>query len=531
MLPGTATTESNLATYFVDRNVSEGRGGHVALLTAGAAVTYSELAELVNKVGNALTALGVVRGDRVLLALSDGVEFVATWYACQKLGLVTAECYTFLQPKDYAYYVTYTEAVVVVADATTLPLLRSAVGLLAAPQHSTVVVGADAGALVDREHAFSALVDAASGELAPSAVAPRDVAVWKFTTGSTGNPKACVHPASSPLASFQAYAVSVLGLTEDDVVLPVPKLFFGYARDLAAMFPLGVGGAGVIFPERTTAERIFELIAAFRPTILVNVPTMMSAMLSHPEAASQDLTCLRCCTSAGEALPAELHRRWLDTFGVEVLDGIGSSEAYHIYVSNRPGRARIGTVGEPVPGYTVRILGDDDHAGTSSAELPDGEIGRLAVTGPSIALGYHGDPERSRRAFLGDTVVSEDLFVRGADGYLSYRGRADDLLKVSGIWVAPTEVEECLLTHPAVVECAVVGKQADGLTRPVAYVVATEAALADSEAGRSELAEDLRSYVRARLSPHKCPREVLVVPQLPRTANGKLDRKALREGV
>ncbi|HEV8064606.1 MAG TPA: AMP-binding protein, partial [Acidimicrobiales bacterium] len=349
-------------------------------------------------------------------------------------------------------------------------------------------------------------------------VGREDVAIWKFTTGSTGAPKACAHRAGHPIASFRAYARGVLDLQPSDRILAVPKLFFGYARDLAALYPFGVGAAGIVFAERSTPERIFELIARHRPTILVNVPTMMASMLAHPDARSQDLSCLRLCTSAGEALPVELHRRWDEAFGVEVLDGIGSSEAYHIYISNRPGHVRPGTVGQPVPGYSARLVGPGDVvAGSDTATAS--EIGRLAVTGPTVAVEYVGDPERTARTFHGDTVLSEDLFSRSADGYFSYVGRADDLLKVSGVWVAPSEIEDCLLGHPDVVECAVVGHEVGGLVKPHAYLVL--------RSGSTATDSDIKAHVRARLAAHKMPRGIHFVAALPKTANGKIDRKAV----
>lgn len=469
---------------------------------------------MVNQVANVLTDLGAGQSDRVLLALSDGLEFVATWYATQKLGAVTAESYTFLTPKDYAHFLSYTDAAVVVADEATIGAVREAAGQRPSARRRMLVVGIGE-ALEGREVGFEEVVRAAPLEFAPARVGADDVAVWKFTTGSTGAPKACVHPARSPFASFESYARGVLDIGEQDIVLPVPKLFFGYARDLATLYPFGVGASGIVFPERTTPERIFELIVRHRPTILVNVPTMMSAMIAHPDAGRQDLSCLRLCTSAGEALPAEVHNRWDELFGVEVLDGMGSSEAYHIYLSNRRGAGRRGTMGVPVPGYSARIVGDDGTA------LADGQIGRLEVTGPTTALGYYGDEDRSRRTFDGMTVRSEDLCCRDSDGYFSYRGRADDLLKVGGIWVAPTEIEDCLLGHPDVLVCAVVGYSVDGLVRPRAYVVA-------KDGSSPELAADLRAFARERLAGHKYPREIRLVSELPRTSNGKLDRAALR---
>jgi acyl-coenzyme A synthetase/AMP-(fatty) acid ligase len=291
----------------------------------------------------------------------------------------------------------------------------------------------------------------------------------------------------------------VLDLHEDDLILPVPKLFFGYARDLAALFPFGVGAAGIVFPDRSTPARIFDLIAEHRPTILVNVPTMMAQMVADPE---HDLSCLRLCTSAGEALPRELYERWRTTFGVEVLDGIGSSEAYHIYISNRPGRVRPGSTGELVPGYAAHLA----------------ENGELSIEGDTAALLYWNDHEKTKATFSGDTVRSGDLFERDEDGYFWYRGRADDLIKVGGIWVAPAEVEDCLLGHPDVIECAVVGREDNGLVHACAYVVVRRAA--DGAA--------LQDFVRGRLSPHKVPRVIEVVAELPKTPSGKIDRKALR---
>jgi benzoate-CoA ligase family protein len=501
----------NLATWFVDRHLEEGRGDRTALICGDDCVSYAELARQINRVGHVLRELGVRQEERVLLALSDGVEFVATWYGAQKIGAVTAEVYTFLPAKDLAYYLDYTRAGVVVADATTLENLREA---RAASRWLRTLLVVGEAELQEGEARFEELTAQAPDELDPAPTQPDDIALWKFTTGSTGMPKACVHRAETPLRSFEHYARGVLEIREDDVVLPVPKLFFGYARDLAALYPFGVGGAGIVFPERSTPETLFELIARHRPTILVNVPTMMRAMLEQPE---QDLSCLRVSTSAGEALPEELHRRWLDTFGVEVLDGIGSSEAYHIYVSNRPGAARPGTLGEVVPGYSARVVDEDGR------ELPDGETGRLWIEGDTAALMYWQAREKSLETYAGDVVMSGDLFARDADGFFRYRGRADDLLKVGGIWVAPQEIEHCLAGHPDVADCAVVGYEEEGLQKPRAFVVLRDGATVD--------AESLQTHVKSRLSPHKYPRDVRFVAELPRTGSGKVDRRALREVV
>lgn len=503
----------NLATYFLDRNVAEGRGQRRALVSSAGDCTYADLAALTNQVGNALLEIGVRPHERVLVAVADLFEFVASWYAVQKIGAVTAEVYTFLQPKDYTYYLDYTDATLVIVDGPTLDQMRLAVDA-SRRRPLLLVVNAAGAVLRDGEILFNSIVMRQPAHLDPASTAPDDIALWKFTTGSTGAPKACVHTARSPMVSYEGYARGVLDIRADDVVLPVPKLFFGYARDLAALFPFGAGGAGVIFPERTTAELIFELIARFRPTILVNVPTMMQAMLDHPSAAEQDLSCLQLCTSAGEALPEPLHHRWNDAFGVEVLDGIGSSEAYHIYISNRPGRVRPGSIGEVVPGYHADVIDDQGR------NAPNGQIGRLWIHGESAALEYWQAPEATAETFGDHLVMSGDLAERDDDGYFLYRGRGDDLLKVGGIYVAPAEIERCLATHPEVVECAVVAADRDGLTRSCAWVVL--------RSGAATTPEDLRAFVRERLAPHKVPREVRMVSHLARTGSGKIDRSALR---
>ena len=508
----------NLASYFIDRNLEEGRSERTALIGPGGPTTYAELAALTNRCGNILRELGVRAEERVLLVLADSIEFVALWYGAQKIGAVTAEAYTFLQPKDYAYYLDYTRAGVVVVDETTLAPVREAAAASRWLRHVLVAGGHEE--LGPNEVSFGALVAMAPDELEPAPTTPDDISIWKFTTGSTGAPKAAVHPTHSPLLSFDWYARGVLGIREDDVVLPVPKLFFGYARDLTALYPFGVGGTGIVFPERTTPERIFELVARHEPSILVQVPTMMAAMAAHPDAPEQDLSSLRLCTSAGEALPTELYERWRDTFGVEVLDGIGSSEAYHIYISNRPGRVRPGSVGEVVPGYRARVVDEAGH------DLPDGEVGTLWLEGDTAALLYWNEHEKTKQTFSGDLVKTGDLFIRDADGYFWFRGRGDQLLKIGGVWIAPAEVEQCLVAHPDVVECAVVGYEQEGLTLTRAHVVLRENAEASAE-----LAAALQEYVRAKLSPHKYPRDIRFTAALPKTPSGKIDRRALVDRV
>lgn len=504
----------NLTSWFLDANLERGDGDRVALVCGERRYTYSNVSELASRAAGALRQLGVRAEERVLLILGDGIEFVASWFGALKIGAVVAEAYTFLQPKDYAYYLDYTRASVAIVDRPVLD--RVLVPASESPwlRHLLVVGGEDGPPPV---RAFEPLVEASEPELEAAPTSRDDIAIWKFTTGTTGKPKAAVHCVHDPVISFEAYAKGVLGMSRDDVVLPVPKLFFGYARDLTALFPFAVGGTGVVFPERSTPERIFDLVERHRPTILVQVPTMVRAMLESPRAEEADLSSLRFCVSSAEALPADLHERWRRRFGVELLDEMGSSEMYHAYISNVPGAVRPGSLGQLVPGYHAELVD------ASGEPVADGEPGELLISGESAAIMYWNDHGRTKATFAGDTVRTGDLLARDADGYYWYRGRADDLLKVGGIWIAPAEVEQCLLAHPSVSANAVVGRDDGGLTTLCAYVVARE-----DVTPSPELASELQNFVKSRLSPHKYPREVVFLSELPRTANEKIDRRALR---
>jgi acyl-coenzyme A synthetase/AMP-(fatty) acid ligase len=315
----------------------------------------------------------------------------------------------------------------------------------------------------------------------------------------------------------ECYASHVIGYTERDITLSVPKLYFGYATGSNLFFPFAAGARSVLFPEPATADVLFEKIRRFRPTVLINVPTMINKMVSHPRAREQDLSSIRVCTSAGEALPEELHRKWMDTFGVELLDGLGTAEMWHIFISNRLGSARPGTLGTVVPGFEVKVCDEEGR------ELPRGETGWLWVRGDSRAIGYWQHMEKTMQAFRGDWYVSGDMITKDAEGYITYCGRGDEMLKVSGKWLAPQEVEGCLLQHPAVAEACVVGiKDRSGLVKPRAYVVCRKQS--------DGLEEELKAFVRDRLDPYKHPREVVFVDALPRTHLGKVDRGALRKG-
>jgi benzoate-CoA ligase family protein len=497
----------NLAQHLLDARIDEGRGARVALRTDHGPVSYDELRVLANRFGHALCAAGVEPEHRVVIALPDGPEFVAALFGTLKLGAVVVMLNPGLPPADVEYFLEYTRARAAVVHRDTAGPFQAAARR--APLLKRV--------LTVGEPALERALAAASPELDPFPTHRDDAAIWLFSGGTTGRPKAVLQTHASFANTTDCYGRQVIGYTERDITLSVPKLYFGYATGSNLFFPLAAGGSSALFPEPATPEALFRRIAEHRPTVLVNVPTMINKMVSHPDAARQDLSSLRVCTSAGEALPEELYRRWKDTFGVELLDGLGTAEMWHIFVSNRPGAVRPGTLGTVVPGFEVKVCDDEGR------EVPRGEVGWLWVRGNSRGLGYWQQMDKTAAGFRGEWYVSGDLIRMDADGYVTHGGRADELLKVSGKWLAPQEVESCLLQHPAVQEAAVVGvTDGSGLVKPHAFVVARER--------RDDLAEELKAFVRSRLDPYKHPREVVFVDALPRTHLGKVDRGRLRRG-
>jgi benzoate-CoA ligase len=514
-VPAEAPARLNLATHVLDARVAEGGGARVALVVQrgegdGASerrVTYAALQADANRLANVLRELGVARGERVLLALPDGAELVTAAFATLKAGGVVTMVNPELPAADYGAHLAYTRARVLIADGA---LTARAAGVLAEAAVATLVVGAS----------YEARLAAASPRFENADTAASDPAIWIATSGSTGRPRAAVHSHASFAFSIQAYARGVLGLGPDDVTLSVPKLYFGYATGMSLLFPLAVGARAVLFPERPTPERLFALIARHRPTVLATVPTLVAKMIAAAPATTEprpDLSSLRYATSAGEALPHELHARWKEAFGVEIVEGLGSAELFHIHVSNRPGDVQAGALGRVVPGYEARVVRDD------GADADDGEVGALWVRGASAALRYEGDPERSAQVFRDDGwVVTSDKVTR-RDGVLRFEGRSDDMLKVGGIYVSPLEVENVLIQHPAVVECAVVGYQDEsGLTKPKAVFVCRGREPDDA------LFRELGAFARERLAAFKVPRRWECLPALPRNDRGKLVRRQLR---
>jgi benzoate-CoA ligase family protein len=499
------STHLNIADYFLDDRVREGRGDRTALLTDAGRWSYREVQALANRYANVLSSAGVVPEQRVIIALPDGPDYVAALFGILKIGAVVVMVNPELKPDAIEYFFEYSRATVALVAPERVDAFRAAAGHAAhAPTFLVVGIGEWTSRL------------AAAPETRPNFPTHRDdAAIWLFSGGTTGRPKAAVQPHRSYVNTAQCYARQVLCYTEDDVTLSVPKLYFGYAMGSNLFFPFAAGATTVLFEDRCTADAIFSRIARYRPTVLIAVPTMINQMVSHPDAGRQDFSSIRVATSAGEGLPEELHARWDRLFGVPLLDGLGTAEMWHIFLSNRVGRIRRGTLGEVVPGFEIRVADEEGK------EVPDGTIGHLWVRGGSRALGYWQQLDKSQACFRGEWVVTGDLVRRDADGYYTYGGRADELLKVSGKWLSATEVEGCLLLHPAVSQVAVVGMtDANGLVKPYAYVVSRER--------RDDLGEELKAFVRDRLEPYKHPREVIFVDSLPTTHLGKVDRGRLR---
>ena len=506
----------NLCTYYLDHNLDEGRGGKTALIVGDETRTYAQVSERAARFAAALRRAGVRPEERVLIVLPDGFAFAETFFGVLRAGAVFAMVNPLLKRKDFDYYLRYTKARVVVTATEVLPELGPAAEV--APLCETVfVVGDDAGGFSPYEVALDAM-DPKSPEAAVADTGPDDLAGWLFTSGSTGEPKACVHTHADFAYNTETYALQVAGYREDDVCLSVPKLFFGYATGTNLMFPFRVGATSVLFSERSTADELMDQIEAHRPTFLTSVPTMINNMLRSERIDGLDLGRLRTCLSAGEALPPKLFDEWLERTGVEILDGIGSAEMFHIYISNRPGDVTPASLGKVVPGYEAVIVDSEGRP------LPDGESGRLRVRGGSTALCYWADKAKSRETFQGEWCTSADIFRRDSAGNFFYEGRADDLIKVSGIWTSPLEIENALLEHPAVAQVCVLGKEDDDqLVKPVAFVVCTA-----GNDGCDELAVSLKDFLKERLAPHKYPRWFEWRDDLPKNDRGKVARKVLK---
>ena len=506
----------NAAHDLVGRNLAASRGAKVAFIDDRGSYDYAELDRRVNRAANALAALGLQREQRLLLCLHDGIDFPAAFLGAIKAGIVPVAGNTLLTTRDYEFMLRDSRAQALVVSAPLLPVFAPLLGTLPDLRH-VIVSGATDGA-APPHHDFAALQAAAGTTFAPVATTRDDVCFWLYSSGSTGAPKGTVHIQSSLIETAYLYACPVLGIREDDVVFSAAKLFFAYGLGNGLTFPLAVGATSVLMAERPTPAAVVARLTKHRPTIFYGVPTLFAALLASPDLPARGAVNLRVCTSAGEALPADIGRRWAAHFGVDILDGLGSTEMLHIFLSNRPGRVRYGTTGLPVPGYEVRVLRDDGQP------VGPGEVGELQVNGPTAAMAYWNNRDKSRETFQGPWTKSGDKYSIDAEGSYVYAGRTDDMLKVGGIYVSPAEVESALFTHPAVLEAAIVGRADDeDLVKPVAYVV-----LKPGRAPSPALAEELQRHVKSQLAPYKYPRWIEFIDELPKTATGKIQRFKLR---
>jgi benzoate-CoA ligase len=506
----------NYAQYLLSLNAA--RPHKTAFIDDAGSLTYGQLDAQVRACAAALMALGLRREERVLLLMHDCIDWPVSFLGALYAGVVPVAVNTLLTADDYAYMLEHSRAQAVLVSGALVPVLRTAMGK-ARHEVMRVIVSRAAGALDAGEVDFQDFINApATAE--PAATGADDAAFWLYSSGSTGRPKGTVHTHANPYWTAQLYGCNVLRLIEQDVCFSAAKLFFAYGLGNALTFPLAVGATTLLMAERPTPDAVFKRwlgqVGAVKPTVFYGAPTGYAGMLAHPNLPARDAVALRLASSAGEALPAELGERFKRHFGVDIVDGIGSTEMLHIFLSNQPGQVRYGTTGWPVPGYRIELRAEN------CAPVSDGEPGDLYIAGPSAALMYWGNRAKSRETFQGEWTKSGDKYVRNADGTYTYSGRSDDMLKVSGVYVSPFEVEATLVQHPAVLEAAVIGKQdADGLTRAKAFVVLKPGHRADEE--------ELKRFVKERLAPFKYPRFLEFVSDLPKTATGKIQRFKLRE--
>jgi len=479
-------------------------GDRVAIRTDARTFSYADVARRSAQFARLLAADDIRPEERVIVALPDGVDFVASLFGILRRGSVAVMINPETTPDLVGHFLGYTRARAAFVPADRVDLFRTQAGGL--PQSLRLyAVGSDE---------FAAQCESQSTEFAAFDTHRDDAAIWLFSGGTTGRPKGVVQTHRSFVNTTALYGQGVLGIGAADVTISVPKLFFGYATGANLFFPFSVGASCVLFSERCTAGTLFAQIVRHRPTVLINVPTMIQQMVSHQGAATADVSSLRVATSAGEPLPAELHERWMRTFGVELLDGLGTAEMWHIFISNRPGDVVPGTLGRVVPGFDVMLCDDDGRP------VPDGDVGALWVKGESRAIGYWQQMDDTMRAFRGEWCVTGDMLRGNGDGTFTYCGRSDEMLKVHGRWLAPAEVENCLLAHPAVQEVAVVGAtDGSGLISACAYIVCASPS--------ATLAGELQAYAKMRLEHYKSPRDVVFLDALPRTHLGKVDRGAL----
>ena len=507
----------NAAAYFIDRHIAEGRGAKTAFIDDAGSHSYAELADLVNRAAAALRRYGIGAGDRVILCLFDTIAFPAMFFGALKIGAVPVPINTYLSGDDYDFILRDSGAV---AAALSAPVAGAWITALHASHDLRAVIVAESDApLPITSISFEEFIAAKSNKIEAQPVDTDAIGYWQYSSGSTGRPKGVMHRQTDLFHAAVLYGERVLGVRENDVVFSASKLFFAYGLGNACIFPMHAGATMILMAARPAPEAVVRVMRVRQPTIFCGVPTLYASMLAYLGNDHEPLSrSLRICTSAGEALPPAVADHWAEHVGVEILDGLGSTESTHIFISNRPGAVRRGSSGRPVAGYEVSIRNEDGR------EAAIDQIGDLWLRGAAIAVGYWNNPQANAHTFVDGWMRTGDKYSRDADGFYHYAGRSDDMLKVGGIWVSPIEVEAVLMAHPQVLEAAVIGfEDEDALVKPKAFVV-----LRDRSQEGAALVEELTAFVRARLAHYKCPRAIKFTAELPRTATGKLRRNLLR---
>jgi len=501
----------NAATTFVDENIRQGRGGKVAIYYQEQKITYQEVFEKVNRTGNALKDLGIEIEDRVLVILPDSPEFAYSFFGAIKIGAVAIPTNPWMFAKDYEYLINDSRARAIIVHESTLPEIEKFWDNTPFLRHIIVV-----GAPKARALAYEGLIAKASDKLEAEKTTKDDVCFWCYTSGSTGNPKGAVHLQHDMITITELFVTPVLRMTENDLCFSASKMFFSYGLGNSLYFPFRFGAATVLWPEKPDPEKVLQVIEKYRPTFFYSVPTLFARYLRVEK--KYDLRSLRICLSSGEPLPPALFHQWKTRTGVELLDVVGSTEATHDFLANRPGRAKAGSSGEVTPAFEAKIVDDD------GCEVPIGEVGNLMVRGDATAPYYWNKHEQTKRMMIGEWLKTGDTYYRDAEGYFWYCGRSDDMLKVGGLWVSPIEIENTLMEHPAVLESGVIGDtDADGLVKPKAFVL-----LKSEFKPSDELRVKLQNHVKSKLAPYKYPRWVEFVDELPKTVTGKIQRFRLR---
>jgi len=507
----------NVATHFVDRHVHDGRGQRIAFECGDERVTYQQLYERVNRAGNALKNLGVRQEERVGMLLLDTPEFAYCFFGGIKIGAVPVPINTLLKPQEYEYILNDSRARVLIVSEALLPQVQAIAKEKLRYLKTIVVFGRAPEGMVSLQQ----FLDESSPYLEAEPTSKDDAAFWLYSSGSTGFPKGCVHLHHDMVVCSELYAKNILQITEQDRFFSVAKLFFAYGLGNGLYFALSVGATSILWSGSPSPPNIYSVVEKHKPTLFFSVPSNYSTLLSYKREGGPDfdLSSVRNAVSAGEALPATLYHRFKERFGVEILDAIGSTEALHMFIANRPGAARPGSSGQIMPGYEARIVDENGR------DLPDGEIGSLLIKGDSVCSFYWNQHEKSKDTIQGHWIRTGDKYYRDPDGYYWYVGRNDDMMKVKGMWVSPIEIESALLEHPSVLEAAAIGcEDGNHLVKPAAYIV-----LKDDLNDTPQTIENIRQHILSKLAAHKCPQRFEIVKELPKTATGKIQRYKLRQ--